>query len=185
MTARARYASILFGAAIIASCRIPASIEYAGATAATIAAGQWWRLLTSQFVHVYFAHALLNAAAVIVVGSQLESALGSARVVVTCLVAGIAGQLTAIAIAPTIVATGASQAAIGLCAAALVLYRRQRASLPAVAYLVIQAVLDLAFAGRIKLPHIVSFVVGALLGSCWVYGARRSKRDHGELAQRD
>lgn len=156
-------------------------VTYGGATAATIRDGEWWRLLTSQFVHVYFLHALLNAVAVAVVGSQLERAVGATTLVFVYVLAGSAGQLTAIAAAPLVVATGASQAAIGISVVAfLVLLSRPeepRIALAApAAYLVIQAALDLLFAGRIKPPHAVSFAVGAFVGAWWLSRSRRARR---------
>ena len=154
-------------------------IRYGGVTAAALGGGEWWRLLTSQFLHVYLLHAVLNAAAVAVVGSQLERAVGTWRFIVVYLCAGTAGQISAVATMPDIVATGASQAALGLAAAALVLQvhknRSRVLSVAAPGYVVIQVALDFLFAAKIKLPHIVSFGVGACVAAYWKYRSGRAQ----------
>jgi rhomboid protease GluP len=146
-------------------------LRYGGVTAASLSSGEWCRLLTSQFLHVYFPHAVLNAAAVAVIGSQIERVVGRWRFVILYLCAGTAGQLSAVAGTPEIVATGASQAALGLAAGALVLLvRNEQSRVQAFAplgYVVIQVALDLMFAGIIKLPHVVSFGVGACVAASW------------------
>ena len=138
-------------------------LDYGGATLATVRAGEWWRLVTSQFVHVYPLHALLNAAAVFFIGEGLERVIGRWRLLLTYLLCGVIGQLVAIAMAPAIVATGASQAALGLSGAAL-LTRERRTQSFAGAYVFVQAVLDLGFSGHLKLPHVASFAAGVVLG---------------------
>jgi membrane associated rhomboid family serine protease len=130
-------------------------------------------------VHVYLPHALLNAGALLIVGLQLERTIGAARLVLLFLVSGTAGQLVAVAAAPTVVATGASQAAIGMSVAAIIFAstmtgERSHVGLAAAAcYLLIQACLDLLFAARIKTPHAMSFAVGALAATYWVWRRRR------------
>ena len=142
-------------------------LRFGGVTAETLGRGEWWRLITSQFLHVYFLHALLNAGAILVIGSMVERAFGTARWICAFLVAGTCGQLVAVVIAPSIVATGASQAALGLSAVALVAAARVRSPRLALApaiYLAIQMGLDLAFAQQIKSPHVASFIIGLVLG---------------------
>jgi membrane associated rhomboid family serine protease len=141
--------------------------RYGGATAELVRDGGWWRLLASQFLHVYLLHALFNAAAILIIGSLLEHITGPLRLAAVLISAGVAGQLIAVGTAPTIVATGASQAAIGISATALVVAAGQR-NVPllsaAAVYLTVQVVLDALFAGHVKLPHLGSFLVGLLYG---------------------
>jgi rhomboid protease GluP len=146
-------------------------LDSGGATASTLMAGQWWRIVTSQFLHVYLLHALLNAAAILILGSQLEEKIGFGRLLVVALVSGTIGQLVAVAVAPTLVATGASQAAVGIASALIVfaapLRWRAAALITAVAYVGIQIALDLIFGHRIKLPHVASVVSGLAFGVAW------------------
>jgi rhomboid protease GluP len=141
-----------------------------GATASTLMAGQWWRIVTSQFLHVYLLHAVLNAAAILILGSQLEEKIGFGRLLIVALVSGTIGQLVAVAVAPTLVATGASQAALGIASALIVFaapMRWRAALITAVAYVGIQIALDLIFGHRIKLPHVASVVAGLPFGVPW------------------
>jgi hypothetical protein len=67
---------------------------------------------------------------------------------------------------PAIVATGASPAVLGAAGFAVVTSFRSHVrglALP-LAYIVVQAALDLLFAHRLKLPHVTSFVFGILIG---------------------
>jgi membrane associated rhomboid family serine protease len=146
-------------------------LGYGGATAATLLGGQWWRIATSQFLHVYLLHALFNSAAILLVGSQLEERIGMGRLLIVAFVCGTIGQVIAVTIAPEVVATGASQAALGLAGALIVLAfpsRSPRALLPALAYVVAQVVLDL-LSHHLKLPHVASLAAGVLCGSALRY----------------
>ena len=158
-------ASLLTAATVAASLLVP--YRTGGATAAALAAGEWWRLISSQFVHVFLLHGLFNALAVLVIGSQVERLLGAARMVTAYLVCGTIGQVVAVRLLPTIPATGASQAALGIAALQLLLALRARSARLALApaiYTAAQVALDLAFAQRIKLPHLASFAAGLLFG---------------------
>jgi membrane associated rhomboid family serine protease len=53
---------------------------------ATLAAGEWWRLLTSQALHVKLAHLLLNAVGLAIVGTALERRIGWWRLLVIAVV---------------------------------------------------------------------------------------------------
>jgi rhomboid protease GluP len=159
--------------------RNQALVRYGGVTAERLVEGEWWRLVVSQFLHVYLLHALLNAAAILVIGWQFERVVSAWRFLVTYFLCGIAGQIIAVAMAPMVVATGASQAALGISAAAIVIaMQQQKRSLlaAAVAYTAIQIILDLAFAHRLKPPHLASFGLGLLLALCWLSWARAAER---------
>lgn len=152
--------------------------RYGGATAELVRDGGWWRLLVSQFLHVYLLHALFNAAAILAIGSLLEHIVGPLRLAVVLISTGVAGQLIAVGTAPTIVASGASQAALGISAAALVMAAEQRnRTLLSVAgvYLIVQVVLDVVFAGHVKLPHLGSLLIGLLYGWYMTRSHARSK----------
>lgn len=152
-------------AALLAGAIVAVSLLVPYRTLAATAGSEWWRLLTSQFVHVYLLHALFNALAVLVIGSQLERRVGAAWFVAAWFVCGTIGQLVAVDLLPTIPATGASQAALGVAAMTLVLAIRARTPRLLIApllYIAVQLALDLFFAQRIKLPHAASLAAGAL-----------------------
>lgn len=55
--------------------------------------GQFWRMITYQFVHANFAHILFNMWALYFFGPAVEDAMGPRRFLVFYLVCGIAGAL--------------------------------------------------------------------------------------------
>lgn len=55
--------------------------------------GQFWRMITYQFVHANFAHILFNMWALYFFGPAVEGAMGPRRFLVFYLVCGIAGAL--------------------------------------------------------------------------------------------
>lgn len=161
------------------SVRERALVPFGALTSDALRSGELWRLVTSQFLHVYCVHALLNAAAIVWVGSLLQTQVGETAGTLALLCGGIVGQLVAVALIPDAVATGASQAALSLCAAgALISSRSQDWKLIVVstAYLTIQAALDLAFVGHLKSPHVASVLAGAGVG-VWTVARRGCSPD--------
>jgi membrane associated rhomboid family serine protease len=49
---------------------------FGGANGTSLAPNQWWRLLSSQLLHVHLLHATLNAAAIMFIGSAIQQRLG-------------------------------------------------------------------------------------------------------------
>jgi membrane associated rhomboid family serine protease len=87
--------------------------------------GEWWRLITSGFLHADPIHLLLNMAVVFFVGQMLEPALGHLRFGALYFAALLAGSLGVMLLEPDSAAIGASGAAFGLMgAAAIVMVRR-------------------------------------------------------------
>ena len=76
--------------------------------------GQWWRLVTSTFVHIGLTHLLVNMFALFVIGRFTERLFGNAGFLVLYLLGGIAASLTSLSIHPTIVSAGASGAIFAL-----------------------------------------------------------------------
>ena len=90
---------------------------------ATIADGEYWRLLASGFLHAGFLHLAFNMFALYILGSMLEPAIGRLRfglIYFVSLLAGSFGALLVEADAPTV---GASGAIFGLMGAAVVVMR--------------------------------------------------------------
>jgi membrane associated rhomboid family serine protease len=86
-----------------------------------VAHGDWYRLVTSGFLHANLLHLGLNMLILWLVGSQLEAALGRGRYVLLYLVALLAGAAGALLQAPFSFTVGASGAIYGLFGALLVL----------------------------------------------------------------
>lgn len=90
-----------------------------------VADGQFYRLLTSAFLHYGPMHLLLNMWALYVVGPALEGGLGRVRYTTLYLLSALGGSVAAYLLAPLNAATaGASGAIFGLFGATLLLGRR-------------------------------------------------------------
>src|SRR4029077_14108751 len=89
-----------------------------------VAAGDWWRLITSAFLHYGPLHLGLNMFALYFVGSVLEQVIGRWRYILLYFVAGIAGAAGALVVTPNSPTVGASGAIFGVLGALLILERR-------------------------------------------------------------
>ena len=87
--------------------------------------GEWWRIVTSGFLHAGPLHLLLNMFALYVLGSLLEPAVGTARFVAIYFVSLLAGSCGALVLDPNELTVGASGAVFGLMSAAFVMARRR------------------------------------------------------------
>jgi len=81
---------------------------------ATIGAHQWWRLLTSCFLHFGIIHIGFNMYVLYQIGPFIEITFGRARYLILYFIAGLAGSVTSISIHPNSVSAGASGAIFGL-----------------------------------------------------------------------
>jgi len=144
--------------------------DYGGVDNAQLVSGEWWRLLTAQFVHVKPAHMLFNVVTLFLLGMCVERCVGAFRLVVLWLSSGVIGTYASIYSVPRPydIGSGASQALVGLAGAAVViLFRRLPYPrwLPGVLVvtLAVTTGLDLVSSSGIKLGHIVGFLVGLVV----------------------
>jgi membrane associated rhomboid family serine protease len=99
-----------------------------------VASGEWYRLLTSNFVHLPIADGgfvgvvglLLSLTALWCLGSLLEELLGSGRLVALYVLCGLGGSVAEYVLAPEQESLGAAGAVCGLATAYFVLSRRLR-----------------------------------------------------------
>ena len=75
---------------------------------------QYWRLITSIFIHIGFIHLFLNNYALWIIGREIEQIYGSVRFVVLYLVTGVIGSLGSYIFNPEATSAGASGAIFGL-----------------------------------------------------------------------
>lgn len=88
-------------------------------------AGEWWRLVTSMFLHIGIFHLLLNGWALYQLGSLYESWVGSRAMSITYFTAGVAGSMASVVWTRGLSA-GASGAIFGLLGALIVVLLRHR-----------------------------------------------------------
>lgn len=137
-----------------------------------IAVGEWWRLLTSTFLHGGLLHLANNMVLLGILGWQLERVLGALRVAVVYLLAGVGASLISCWWHPAIVGVGASGALFGWMGLGLTLYWRPQTDV------VLKAVLGstILITGALSLflgfvtpnvdnsAHLGGLFIGALLG---------------------
>ncbi len=134
----------------------------------------WWRLVISQFLHVHFPHMIFNALGVLVVGTIVERCCGRVGLVATYLFGGSAGQLAGVMAYPDLVSSGASQALMALCGAALLMCRSRFGYIAVATVLAVQLTLDIASIQKIKAGHGWGLVAGVLLGTVILVARKRS-----------
>lgn len=76
--------------------------------------GEWWRLITSCFLHIGVFHLLMNLYALVYIGVLLEPHLGKTRFLSAYILAGFAGSAASVYWNELIVSAGASGAIFGL-----------------------------------------------------------------------
>jgi rhomboid protease GluP len=80
----------------------------------TITNGQWWRLLTSMFLHIGIVHLAFNMIVLLQIGPFVERLVGNVGFLIVYFVSGFAGNVTSLVWNPYTVSAGASGAIFGL-----------------------------------------------------------------------
>jgi membrane associated rhomboid family serine protease len=132
-----------------------------------VADGDYWRLISSGFLHVEIIHILMNMLSLYWLGRLVEPALGHARYVGIYLASLLAGSLGVMILDPDSATLGASGAIYGLLGAAIVMARNRGISLVQSGLL---PVLAINFAITLTVPNIslgghLGGLVGGLLAT--------------------
>jgi rhomboid protease GluP len=124
----------LLGAVIViflaeAAAQAPNSLDtlvgFGALTRASVAAGDYWRLVTATFLHGGVDHLVGNGIALLILGMVCEHAFGRRQYFALYVLAGVAGSVVSVLTSPG-PSVGASGAIFGLQGAAIVLFRRHR-----------------------------------------------------------
>ena len=140
---------------------------------------EWWRLITSQWLHTKGQHMLLNVVGILLAGSYLERIQGWKAMLGLYLAGGVLAQLASVWAYPNLVSSGASQALLALCGAAVLLPLSERKiglvwSL-VFALIAVQLWLDLNAVRTIKVGHAVGVSIGLAWGAI-LYALRTKRR---------
>ena len=130
-----------------------------------VANGDWWRLITSAFLHANLLHIAFNMYFLWWVGSAVETALGRGRFLAVYLISGLAGSAGALVYDPTKPTVGASGALFGILGAAVVLERQRNNVLggSALALVVINLALSFWFSSTISVGGHIGGLIGGVL----------------------
>jgi membrane associated rhomboid family serine protease len=140
--------------------------------------GEWYRLLTSAFLHASITHLLFNMVALWMVGGAVESRLGRWRYLTVYLVSALAGSVLSYAVdSANQVSVGASGAVFGLFGAFAVLAYRLRFDIAGIiGIILVNAVIGFIPAFNINWrAHLGGLVAGTVLTAVMVYAPQKSR----------
>jgi membrane associated rhomboid family serine protease len=150
----------------------------------SVAHGDWWRLVTSMFLHASILHIGFNMYVLWVIGTPVEQYLGPTRYLGLYFVSGLAGSAGALLQSPLTPVLGASGAIFGVLGAMMILEWQVTGRLAGQAAALVAINLGLSFV----IPNISwGGHVGGLIGGILImlayghWGGRRSRAQYGQL----
>ena len=134
---------------------------------------QWYRLITSAFLHASFEHIALNMLTLLIVGPPVEAEIGPVRFAALYLVAALGGSVGSYLLSPAaVLGVGASGAIFGVMGAYFVLARRRGWDTSTIlALIIVNLVLGFAVSGIDWRAHLGGLVTGGAVA----YGLSRSQ----------
>ncbi len=138
-----------------------------------VAAGQYWRLLTSVFLHAGITHLAFNGYALFVLGRDIEGIYGSLWFTVLYFLSGLAGSVAWYVLGDPVPSLGASGAIFGLFGAEAAFFLRNREMFgqlgrqrlrSIVMLLVINLVIGFAIPNINYIAHLGGLAAGFLVG---------------------
>ncbi|MEU2233211.1 MULTISPECIES: rhomboid family intramembrane serine protease [Streptomyces] len=143
-----------------------------------VADGEWYRLLTSAFLHQELPHFLFNMLGLWMIGGIVEPELGRIRYTALCLLSALSGSTLAYLLSPhTQFSLGASGMVYGLIGAWIVLARHRRQDMrPALLFVALNLLITFTRPGISWEAHIGGLVAGLLVTYAMVH-APRARRD--------
>lgn len=133
------------------------------------AEGEWYRLITSGFLHANLIHIGFNMFVLYRLGQLLEPALGRVRFVVLYFVAMMGGALGVMVLDPDALTVGASGAVFGLMGGAVAVFRSRGINIMQTglgATILLNLVFTFAIPGISIGGHVGGLIVGFLAG--WI-----------------
>jgi membrane associated rhomboid family serine protease len=142
-----------------------------------VAAGEYYRLITSMFLHYGLFHLLLNMWALWVVGGALEPLLGRVRFLALYLTSGIGGGVATYLFAQEgTIAAGASGAVFGLFAAFFIIMRRLGRDTSVITMILVVNLILTFLVPQISIwGHLGGMVTGGVLALGLAYAPREHR----------
>jgi membrane associated rhomboid family serine protease len=140
---------------------------------------EYWRLVSSGFLHDGFAHILFNMIFLWVMGPMLEAAIGRLNFTIVYFTALLGGSFGALLFSPLVPTLGASGAAFGVLGALMVVANARGISIWQSGLgltLAINVLFSLSVKGISIGGHVGGFIAGAICGWLFVeFGERRNQ----------
>lgn len=145
--------------------------------APAVASGEYYRLITSAFMHYGIAHILFNMWALYVLGPPLEQHLGRLRFGALYGLSALGGSVLVYLVAPISAATaGASGAVFGLFGATFVVARRLNLDIKWLLILIAaNLVITFTVPGVSWQGHLGGLITGALIAAAYVYAPKDNR----------
>jgi membrane associated rhomboid family serine protease len=145
---------------------------------AGVATGEYYRLVSSTFLHAGVLHLALNMVALAQLGPMLESALGRVRFAVLYALSALGGSVAGFLLAPALtLSVGASGAIFGLFGAYYVVVRRLGGSTSSIATLLaVNLVITFAVPFIDWRAHLGGLVTGAVVAAALAYAPKGPRR---------
>jgi membrane associated rhomboid family serine protease len=102
---------------------VPSDYAKGGLYGPKIADGEWWRIITSGFLHAGLLHIAFNMYFLYFLGTLLEPAIGKLRFGIIYFVSLVGGSFGALLLSPNDLTVGASGAVFGMMGAAILAMR--------------------------------------------------------------
>ncbi len=155
-------------------------VAYGANAPVLVAAGEWYRLLAANFLHLNLLHLYLNGIALFLLGALLERLVGPWRFSCIYLASAVAGASASLLASSAAFSVGASTAVFGLLGALAVINWRYRGSLPSgfaqplrwwLIIVGLNAALPLVVPTIDWVGHVAGFLTGALVAAVTSVGA--------------
>ncbi len=136
--------------------------------------GEWWRLFTSNYVHIGIIHIAFNMYVLWDAGHIVERLLGNVGFITMYVLSGVVGSFTSVLLNPAVVSAGASGAVLGVYGCLIGLLLVSRGAIPnkvvmrigssALAFVACNALYALGAEGIDMAAHVGGLATGFLCG---------------------
>jgi membrane associated rhomboid family serine protease len=153
----------------------PLLLSRFGSDRVSIGAGEYYRLLTTAFVHVGWTHLAVNCFSLAYLGTLVEGVLGRARFLTLYLLCALGGSVATLVAGPPSSA-GASGAVFGVMGATWILLRRRGLDTgPLVGLIAVNLLISLAVPQINWVAHVGGLATGIVLAGGFGWAESRSR----------
>ncbi|MEW4384095.1 rhomboid family intramembrane serine protease [Staphylococcus epidermidis] len=143
-------------------------LEVGGLVQFNVVHGEWYRLISSMFLHFNFEHILMNMLSLFIFGKIVESIIGSWRMLIIYIISGLYGNFVSLSFNTTTISVGASGAIFGLIGSIFVImYLSKNFNKKMIGQLLIALVVLIVFSLFMSniniMAHLGGFISGVLI----------------------